>query len=126
MSGSITFAGLPSDKVPGNTYLEKRRNVMTMTVDDIKNSIADLGGFICKFTDGVTEDGECGIIVPSGIMHLTASNNARIFRWSLIADESDRARVKESLRNVLTDFAEFRNPNLGYVHFAKHLGLDMF
>ena len=86
---------------------------MTMTVDDIKHSIADLGGFICKFTDGVTEYGECSI-------------NARIFRWSLIADESDRARVKESLRNVLTDFAEFRNPNLGYVHFAKHLGLDMF
>ena len=126
MSGSITFAGLPSDRVPGNTYTEKRRNVMTMTVDEISKCIADLGGFLCKFTDGVTGDGECGIIVPSGFMILTASENARILRWSMMSDDNDRARVKESLTNMLTSFDEFTNPNHGYVHFARHLGVDMF
>ena len=125
LSGNVTYAGLPSDRVPGQNYQEKRRTVMTMDVDEIKKCIVDTGGFLCKFTDGLTSDGECGIILPSGYMILTASHNARVLRWSLIADDQDRARVKETMRHVLADFAEFRNPNLGYIHFASYLGLDI-
>ena len=125
LSGNVTYAGLPSDRIPGHNYQEKRKTVMTMDVDEIKRCIVDTGGFLCKFNDGLTSAGECGIILPSGYMILTASHNARVLRWSLVADDQDKARVKETLRNVLADFAEFRNPNLGYIQFASYMGLDI-
>ncbi len=58
-------------------------------------------------------------------MLITVSTNARVLRWSMMADEADTARVRNALSNLLQDFVEFRAPGTGYVAFAQHLGLQV-
>ena len=122
--GSMAVAGLKSDRVPGNSYADKRDYIMKATVDDIDHIIKD-GGFFSRYRDGAQEDsGENAILIPSGFMLVMSCSNARILQWSLVADMSDTNRVKDSLRNVLTSFTELRNPETGYMQFAEHLGVQ--
>ena len=124
LSGDVAFLGLPSEQVPGGTFVEKRANVMRMTVDEV-SALAKAGGFYAKFVDGVGDDGTCGVVVPSGFLVVTASNNARTFRWSLVADENDVSRVRHTLRNMLEAFPEFRNPDTCYPQFCQSLGMQL-
>ena len=120
LSGDITFACIPTDRVPGSTYAEKRGNVLRMTVDDVTKIV----GFYAKFVDGVGPAGECGLVIPSGFMVLCASSSARVLRWSLMADEADTVRVRDTLVKVLESFPEMRQPDQGYEQFAAHLGVQ--
>ena len=100
LSGCAVFAGIPSMRVPGATYAEKRASVMQETIDDIHDNVK-ASGFYIKFTDGDSQSGACGLLIPSGLLVITASSNLRAPRWSLVADEADAGRVRETLRQVL-------------------------
>ncbi len=122
--GDITYCCLRTDRIPGDTYLAKRNNILRATVDDITALLKD-GGFLARFTDGVSESGKCGLLIPSGFMTLVASSGARVLRWSLMADEADASRVRNGLRNLLDSFPEHRNAESGYADFARHLGVQL-
>ncbi len=71
LAGDVVYAGVPSGRVPGTTFAEKRANVMRMTVDDISRMV-NAGGFFMKFEDGVSAEGHCGIVV-----HRASSSSRR-------------------------------------------------
>ena len=79
-----------------------------------------------RFIDGVIPStGEGCFVVPSGMMLISASVNARVLRWSLMADEADCARVRSCLKSFIESFSEFRNTDTGYPQFAQYLGITL-
>ena len=63
------------------------------------------------------------IVIPSGFMIAACGSDARVLRWSVASDESDFARVRETLRMMFESFAEFRNPDTSYPQYARSLGV---
>ena len=124
ISGTMVIIGLKTDTLPGHTYEEKRNAVSRMTMQNIKDHI-DQGGFFCRFEQGVeATTGNTGILIPTGFLILTASRDARVLRWSLTSDEADTARVRDTLRNCVQSFPEFRTPEAGYMQFGQALGVQ--
>jgi hypothetical protein len=124
MSGDVCFLGIPSDKVPGLTYKDKRTTLMRSTVDDLVRMRSD-GGFYMKFLDGASTDGQCIFVIPSGFVIVMAGKNLRMLRWPIVADDVDTARVKNTLTNLVQSFPEYRAPDSLYVHLAEHWGLRL-
>jgi hypothetical protein len=124
MSGDVCFLGIPSDKVPGLTFKDKRATLMRSTVDDLVRLRAE-GGFFMKFIDGTTADGQCMFVIPSGFAIVMAARNLRSLRWPIVADDVDTARVKYSLTNMVQSFAEYRSPDCIHLHLAEHFGLRL-
>ena len=123
LSGNICFAGFKTDRIPGTSYEEKRNYILRCTIDQLDERIKD-GGFFAKFVDGVSvPEGKCMIVIPSGFMIAACGSDARVLRWSVASDESDFARVRETLRMMFESFAEFRNPDTSYPQYARSLGV---
>ena len=77
LAGNCVFAGLKTDRVPGDKYEDKRKNVMRMTVDEVHRLIED-GGWMIRFRDAVSEDGASSVIIPSGFMMLFAGSDCSV------------------------------------------------
>ena len=57
------------------------------------------------------------------LVPVVAASNARVLRWSLMADDADLMRVRSSLQQLLESFAELRAEGTGYVDLATHLNV---
>ena len=123
LSGTVSYIGLRSERVPGATYEEKRANVLRMTVDDIKKLVAD-GGWHVKFVDSNTKSGHSAVIFPTGFMVITVGSNARVLRWSLVADQADNNRAKITIGHMMSSYAEYKASPV-YVAFAQLLGISV-
>ena len=122
ISGDFAIMGVKTDRVQGATFAAKRAEVMRMSVEGLKALVAD-GGFFNRFSGGVDSRGKCLMAVPSGFLILTAGSNARMLRWSFVADELDHQRVKASFQGMLDSFGELRAITSPSLPFAIHLSL---
>ena len=106
--------------MPGSTFEQKRCTVFRSTVDDLRAMVRD-GGWYCSFVNGSTCDGSCLLVVPSGFMVAVAGANARGLQWTLMmADESDKTRVKATMSGMLSSFSEYKQPGSVYLPLASH------
>ena len=122
VSGDAAFMGLRSEKVPGTTFQDKRANALRFTIDDVNRMVAD-GGWFCRFKDGVTTSGQNCLIIPSGFMVLRAGRNVRCLQWSLVADQADHNRVRNTMQLLLDSFAELKAADSPYVPLGQHWNL---
>ena len=125
LGGAIVFAGLPTDKIAGSTYKEKRTNVLRMSPEELNASIAD-GGWMCRFTDGSSAGGESILTIPTGFCLITAARDARIMQWPFTADAMDGARARNTLSNMLQCFPEWKASGTGNLQLAQHLLIPGF
>ena len=123
LEGDVVIAGVHTDKLPGDTFEDKRTAAFRMTVDDIMALLQD-GGFYVKFTGGTTTQGHSVIAIPSGFCIFQANVKARILRWPFVADESDMGRVRNTLKGMLDAFPALRQPCMGHAQLACHLGAN--
>ncbi len=125
LEGDYAMLGIAEDEVEGGTFQEKRTSFLRYTIDDILKKLNSGRGWFVRIKDGVTQNGDCVVVLPSGFIVATAGQNARVLRWPLFADAADTARVKHSMRGMLESFPEFRSTETGYPQFAEFLGLQV-
>lgn len=121
IGGDVAFLGIPTDKVPGATYKDKRTALMRSTVDDLA-ALRDQGGFFARFVDG-SSDGASILVIPSGFTVVMTCKAVRMLRWPIVADETDTARVKHITHNLMACFPEFRAFDSEYVNLAELWGM---
>ena len=123
LEGTCCFLGLPFEQVDGATLKEKRNTFLRYTVDDLKKAVQPArGGWYAKFVDGICDNGETTIVIPSGHLIAVAGCNARYLRWPLVADAADTARAKSALRSMLQSFPELADRGTANVDLANFLG----
>ena len=105
LSGDLTVAGTPSNRIPGVTFKQKRNDVLRMTVDDVSKLIND-GGWMVKFTHGVDPNGHCAVCIPTGFLPILVGSNCRAIRWPLSPDSSDSTRAKHATKSMMDSFPE--------------------
>ena len=121
--GNMAILGLKPERIPGATFADKRTAVLQMNLASLNAALAD-GGFFVRFRDSVSEtSGRCLLAVPSNFLLAIAGSNVEALRWSFMADESDTARVRFALQNLVDSFPEFRGAGCVYVNLVQHFGL---
>jgi hypothetical protein len=120
VSGKFAVMGVPSDKVPGDDFGEKRRTLAEMPQAGLEAMIKD-GGFYYRHDDSVADSaGKC-LVVPSGFVLVSAGDVSRSIRWGLTADDRDIERCMVTLKQLLLAFSELRGPRIGYQAFYDFL-----
>ena len=62
-------------------------------------------------------------MIPTGYLIVTCGDDARVLRWSLVADDADTQRAKFTLKNLVESFPEFSAPEGPNMQLARHLGV---
>jgi len=125
LSGSIVFAGIATETIPGTNFNDKLSYVRTLQPEAVHEMIA-AHGFYQKFIEGgAMEDGNNMFVVPTGFLMVQAGNNANLLRWSFSGDDEDLGRTKDTLQGLLTSFPELRAEKKGYIKYASKLGLSV-
>jgi len=117
MEGSDCIVGIAYEKVPGATFLEKRRSIVSMSPESIEGLCKDAGGFQAVLTASDNK----AVIIPSGHIIISASQGSCYYRWGIASDTMDTGRVKCMLQNITDSFPEFKNPSYPVVAFADFL-----
>ena len=126
LEGNVAFFGVPTNKVEGDSYADKRATIFRSTIDDLNQYLLpSVGGFYVRFEGASGPNGESVIVVPSGFLIAYAASNVRFLRWALVADQADAARVKVALKNILQSFSEYNAPDLAYRPLAENLGINL-
>jgi hypothetical protein len=126
LKGDAVFMGVKSESIPGQTFHDKRVNLLRMTSEDIQRLLAEAkSSWLIRFEDGITAEGHCGVLIPSGFCILSATSQARYIRWSLVADNADMTRVRATMQHMLDSFPEYKNHQNPHVQLAQHLGLRL-
>ena len=122
MSGGLGVLGLRTDRVPGATFRDKRDTVLRMGFESLSQLVED-GGWYIRFKDGVDHTGKSVVVIPTGYLIVTCGDDARVLRWSLVADDADTQRAKFTLKNLVESFPEFSAPEGPNMQLARHLGV---
>jgi hypothetical protein len=102
--GDAVFMGVKSDSIPGQNFHDKRVALLRMNVEDIRRLLSDSrSSWLIRFEDGLTAEGHCGVLIPSGFCVLSATSHARYIRWSLVADNADMNRAEATLQQMLDE-----------------------
>ena len=125
LEGDYAMLGVSEDEVEGSSFSEKRTSMLRFTVDDIMTKLKNGKAWFVRVKDGVTTNGDCVVVLPSGFVIATAGQDARLIRWPLVADAADTARTGHSMRGMLESFPEFRSQQTGYPQFAQFWGLNI-
>ena len=126
LKGDVVFMGVKSEAIPGQTFHDKRVNLLRMNSEDIGRLLVEAkSSWLIRFDDGVTAEGHCGVLIPSGFCILSATSNARCIRWPLVADNADFNRVRSTMQQMLDSFAEYKSSHDPHVQLAKHFGLRL-
>jgi hypothetical protein len=126
LKGDAVFMGVKSESIPGQTFHDKRVNILRMSSEDIQRLLAEAkSSWLIRFEDGITAEGHCGVLIPSGFCILSATSQARYIRWSLVADNADMTRVRATMQHMLDSFPEYKNHQNPHVQLAQHLGLRL-
>ena len=126
LEGNVAFVGVPTNKVEGASYADKRATIFRSTIDDLNQYLLpSVGGFYVRFEGAGGPNGESVIVVPSGFLIAYAASNVRFLRWALVADQADAARVKVALKNILQSFSEYNAPDLAYRPLAENVGINL-
>ena len=100
--GALAVAGVPIDKVPGAGLREKRNCLVAAPQSEVGKLVKD-NGWCCHSVIG------CLMLIPSGCLVVTAAKEPKYgIRWSVASDESDTARVKNTLSEMVKEFEEIR------------------
>ena len=121
LKGTATFAGIRTERIEGNTFAEKRSNVLRMEKEELFGRIRD-GGWMAKFDSAITSEGHTTIIIPTGFFILIAADKATMLRWNLSSDATDTARVKYTIKGMMDSFVELHSQDSGYDGFVAFLG----
>ena len=120
LTGACTIAGIKTERIPGNTFEEKRSSVLRMEKDELFQKIRD-GGWMAKFDSAITSDGHTTLIAPTGFFILIAANKCLMLRWSMSSDATDTARAKYTLKGMMDSFMELHDESSGYSGLATFL-----
>ena len=115
LEGSEMVAGVPYEAVDGENLKEKRKALLTMPLDALRNLIEQSGGF------AFVHDSTKLAVLPTGMIMIYASSGCTGIRWSLASDEADSRRVAHHLKNVLESFPEMANASTGYAQWQSWL-----
>ncbi len=124
LEGDAHMAGIQTDKIPGETFKDRRNIPYRSTIDNIRGFEQDRG-FYVAFKDGKTADGKSIVVVPSGFMTITSMSNCRFIKWALSSDDNDLARVKWTLQGMMDSYPELKTDKLGIAAFATYLELRL-
>ena len=96
VEGSMLFAGLPLDVIPGDGLKQKRQALYDMGAEKMAELI-EASGWI-----GAVEEGNV-IIVPTGFMVISCcrSTTSHGFRWMVEADNNNTHRTIASLEQLI-------------------------
>ena len=120
LSGDASYLGVPTLKVPGSSYLEKRAHLLSCNAEQL-TVLAEDGGWFCRFCDGVALGGESVLVIPSGFVVVFALQDARVLRWPIVGDQVDLQRISDALGNLIVSFPELVDESC-YRELAEHLG----
>lgn len=115
LHGSEYVAGIPYVAVDGATLKEKRKALLTMPTDTLRNLIQNSGGF------AFLHDSTKLAVLPTGMIMIYASSGCTGIRWSLAGDEADTNRVQLHLKHVIEAFPEMATPSTGYSQWQAWL-----
>ena len=117
-SGTLLVAGIEYDSVPGKDLKEKRKYVLSASIEAYKALIKE-HGFIFK------AEPHTGFALPTGfIVMMVAQSDVHALRWTVASDQADTARVITGLKNVLQSFPDMGNASQGYQQLLDLLSID--
>jgi hypothetical protein len=124
LSGDAAYLGVPTQKVPGSSYKEKRAHLMSCNAEQLSDYAED-GGWYCRFCDGLALGGESVLVIPSGFVVILALQDARLLRWPIVADQADSQRMSDALGNLIASFPELSAAESCYRELAAHVGVRL-
>ena len=99
--GEITYSGVSIMQVPGQCLFTKRQYLHQCNEQDLKELVSKYGWVM-------TQTPAKAAIIPSGcFVGMTASDDTFGVRWTIASDPGDTARVKATLKGLVTSYAEY-------------------
>ena len=123
IEGTMVVHGYKTESVPGSTMKDKQVHLIQSPIEEHRR-LMTMGGFRCVFKNGLTENGDCIISLPTGYTIVTAYSNCVYLRWGMSGDASDDSRRNATLKGLLESFPNYKQM-AGYQDFAHYLGIHV-
>ena len=114
ISGSLVYAGVKTEAVPGSTLKEQRELLYTASRVELEELIKK-DGWITEVEAGQ------GILVPTGCITMMLCPSVCTFgvTWHTFADQQDKLRAMRQLSQLLDEYSECRVPQTGYMQLLE-------